>query len=184
MAIEGDPGRGTSRRLADPPTEADIAAYRVLSDDLTAHLAVVAARDGRSDVAATVDSYLDISWNPPTMCVALYEGSRIEEAVDAAGTWTLSLLSGAQHGAATLFGTPGRPVHGLLDGVPHTVAPNSGAAVLDGALAWFELRTVSTTAAATHVLVVGEVTAMGRALPEHEATDPLLRFGAAYRRLR
>jgi flavin reductase (DIM6/NTAB) family NADH-FMN oxidoreductase RutF len=175
---------GDPRRLQDPPTTADIAAYRVLSDDLAAHLAVVAARSGRSDVAATVDSYLDISWDPPTMCVALYEGSRIEEAVDEAGRWTLSLLAADQQGAATLLGTPGRPVHGLLDGLPHQAAPDSGAAVLDGAIAWFDLRTVATTRAATHVLVIGEVTAMGRGLPEHRATDPLLRFGSAYRRLR
>lgn len=181
---EPDDTTGSAHRLSDPPTTADIAAYRMLSDDLTAHLAVVAARHGRSDVAATVDSYLDISWDPPTMCVALYEGARIEEAVDAAGSWTLSLLAADQQGAATLLGTPGRPVHGLLDAVPHHTAPDSGAAVLDGALAWFDLRTVATTRAATHVLVVGQVTAMGRSLPEQRATDPLLRFGGAYRRLR
>ncbi|MCP6423264.1 flavin reductase family protein, partial [Klebsiella pneumoniae] len=87
-------------------------------------------------------------YDPPTMLVSLYEGARITEALDAAGRWTLSVLREDQEHIARWLGTPGQPIHGLLDRVPlETTA--SGLPRIAGSLAWFELETVKTVEAAT-----------------------------------
>ncbi|THE16556.1 flavin reductase, partial [Kocuria rosea] len=49
--------------------------------------------------------------------------------------------------------------------------------------AWFELSTVAVHTAATHRVVVGEVTAMGRGVAEARADDPLVHYARGYRGL-
>ena len=67
--------------------------------------------------------------------------------------------------------------------VPFRRGPATGSAILDGALAYFELRTVSVHPAATHLIVVGEVLAMGSDASPADAPDPLVHFGSELRRL-
>ncbi|WP_426986238.1 flavin reductase [Pseudarthrobacter sp. Y6] len=55
--------------------------------------------------------------------------------------------------------------------------------ILDGSIAYFELRTVAIHPAATHLLVVGEVVALGGDAPGSEVPDPLIHFASAYHRL-
>ena len=161
----------------------DADAYRLLAADIASGVAVVAATHRRRDVAATVTGFLDVSYDPPTMLVSLYEEGRICDAVESSGAWTLSVLRRDQEGVANWLASPGNPVEGLLERVPFRRAPHSGAPVLDGALAWFELSTVAVHTAATHRLVVGEVTAMGRGVAEGEADDPLVHYARGYRRV-
>lgn len=162
----------------------DIDAYRDLAADIAAGVAVVATRQRGHDVAATVTGYLDVSYDPPTMMVSLYADGRMAEAVESAGVWTLSLLAADQRGTADWLASPGNPVMGLLSQVPFRRAPAGGAAVVEGALAWFELRTVDTMRVATHLLVVGEVLSMGRGTGAGTADDPLVHFARGYRGLR
>lgn len=162
----------------------DIDAYRLLAGDIASGTAVVATRQYGRDVAATVTGFLDVSYDPPTMLVSLYAEGRIGEAVADAGTWTLSLLSGVHEGTANWLASPGNPVHGLLSQVPFRRAPASGAAVVEGAIAWFDLRTTAVHQVATHLLVAGEVVAMGGTDDAQAANDPLVHFSRAYRHLR
>lgn len=163
-------------------TAVDIAAYRAASEDIAAGIAVVATATGRTRHAVTVDSYLDVSYAPPTMLVSLYEGARIADAIDETERWTLSVLREDQEGIARWLGTPGQPIHGLLDRVPLETTPG-GLPRIAGALAWFELDTIETFEAATHRLVVGEVRDFGRE-PHTDGvpTRPLVRFGGRYLR--
>jgi flavin reductase (DIM6/NTAB) family NADH-FMN oxidoreductase RutF len=167
---------------SDGPGEADREVYRGLAADIASGVAVVAARHRGHDVAATVTGYLDVSHDPPTLLVSLYEEGRACEAVEAAGAWTLSLLARDQRGIASWLASPGNPVVGLLNQVPFLRAPVSGAAVVEGALAWFEVRTVRAVTVATHRLVVGEVVAMGRGAGAGD--DPLVHFARDYTGLR
>ena len=48
--------------------------YRELSDDIAAAVAVVSATRGSALHAITVDSFLDVSYDPPTMAVSVYSG--------------------------------------------------------------------------------------------------------------
>ena len=63
----------------------------------------------------------------------------------------------------------------------HHVATVADTDLLDGCLSWFELDTVSTHTAATHLVVVGRVTAMGRGVDAGAADRPLIHFAREYK---
>ncbi|TJY67605.1 flavin reductase [Arthrobacter sp. CAU 1506] len=168
----------------DGPDQRDIDLYRTLSADIASGVAVVSTRWRNRDYAATVSGYLSVSYDPPTMLVSLFEESRICDAVTSSGTWALSLLAAQHQGTANWLASPGNPVEGLLNQVPFRRGPATGAAVIGGAAAWFELKTSAVHPAATHSLIVGEVLAMGRDASGTQSADPLIHFASSYHRLR
>lgn len=185
MGIEPPDTESLDPELLDPePTPEQVARYRTLAGEHAVGVGVVCARYRGKDHAATVTAFADVSYDPPTMLVCLYDMGRICEAVEAAGTWTLSLLNASQKSVANWLASPGNPVEGLLNSVPFHRTEASGTPVLDGSLAWFELETVSTHTAATHLVVVGRVIAMGRGVGTGTAGQPLIHFAREYRSLR
>ena len=164
----------------DPAAAADEDEYRRLSELLAVGLAVVSTRQGADDVAVTVDSYLDLSYDPPTMLVALYGMSRAAEAVEDAGHFCLNLLSSEQHDLADRFGTPGSPLRGMLSGL-EVARTADGDAILPGTLAHFAIRVEQAVDAATHRLLIGPVVAMGEG---SAAAEPAVRFAGERRELR
>lgn len=165
------------------PSQASIDLYRTLSADIAAGVAVVSTVWFKRDYAATVTGHMSVSYDPPTMLVSLYDGGRIADAVSESGTWALSLLSSHHQGTANWLASPGAPVQGLLSQVPFHRGEATGAPIIDGALAYFELRTTAIHEAATHLLVVGEVLSMGRDAAAGDVQDPLVHHSGAYRRL-
>jgi len=165
------------------PSQADIDEYRRLSSEQASGVAVVSTLWRGRDYAATVSSYLSVSYDPPTMLVSLYEGSRITEAVAGSGRWALSLLNGSQQRTANWLASPGAPVEGMLAQTPFRRGEATGSAIMDGSLAYFELETTAVHEAATHLLVVGTVVAMGAGDAGVAGLSPLVHYGADYRRL-
>ncbi|MDN3904840.1 flavin reductase family protein [Arthrobacter sp. YD2] len=157
--------------------------YRELSADIASGVGVVSTRLRGRDYAATVSGFLSVSYDPPTVLVSLYAEARIAEAVLDAGSWALSLLPARLRGTANWLASPGSPLEGLLNQVDYGRGPETGAAIIDGAIAWFEVRTTSVTTAATHELIVGEVVSMGRRASADDESDPLIHFASAYGRL-
>ncbi|MBG0738499.1 flavin reductase [Paeniglutamicibacter antarcticus] len=176
----GLPGHVLARPV---PTADDVSLYRGYSADIAAGVAVISTLLRGRDYAATVSGFLSVSYDPPTMLVSLYAESRIAEAVTASGTWALSVLGSRHRSTADWLASPGTPVEGLLAQIPFRRGAESGAAVIDGSLAYFELRSTAVHAAATHILVVGEVLSMGTLMAGVEGMDPLVHFGSAYHRL-
>jgi len=174
-----DPGR-PQRVLADPPTPDDQDAYKLLSTFAAKGVGVVTARQERWDHAVTVTDFLSVSYEPPTLVVSLHALSRIAEAVIATGRFALSILADDQRFVADRLGEPGSPLVGLLDHVPHERRDPDGPALLDESLTWFELELQAVHEVATHVLVVGTVTAMS-AQPAW-AARPLVRWRSQYQR--
>src|SRR5699024_6277296 len=148
------PARACCPRPAEmPPAPIDQDRYRRLSDLITAGLAVMTTRQGSHDVAVTVDSYLDVSYDPPTMLVALYGMSRAAEAVEVAGFFCLNVLTEDQQYLAFRFVTPSSPLIGLFSGLEFT-RTFQGGAVLVGSLAHFAIRIEQAVDAATHRLLI------------------------------
>ncbi|WP_026821054.1 flavin reductase family protein [Arthrobacter castelli] len=165
------------------PSQASIDLYRTLSADIASGVAVASTLWRKRDYAATVTGHMSVSYDPPTMLVSLYDGGRIADAVSESGTWALSLLGSGHQSTANWLASPGAPLEGLLTQVPFRRGPATGAVIIDGALAYFELRTVDIHEAATHLLVVGEVLSMGRDASGREVQDPLIHHSSSYRRL-
>lgn len=169
-------------RSIDPAgaTGADQEAYKDLSSTVAKGVAVVTAFHRGWNYAAVVTDYLSVSYDPPTMLLSLYSLSRMVDAIEETEHWALSILSSKQGWIADQLAQPGAPLVALLDQIPHTQREAAGPALIDGALAWFELRNTAAHEAATHTLFVGEVAWMGR---DNTARDgPLVRFRAEYNR--
>ncbi|WP_394215029.1 flavin reductase family protein [Brachybacterium vulturis] len=162
-----------------PPDPVDQDEYRRLSDLLAVGVAVASTRQGPHDLLVTVDSYLDLSYDPPTMLIALYGMSRAAEAVEEAGHFCLTLLTAEQQALADRFGTPGAPLQGMLNGLQVT-RTGDGDAILAGALAHFAIRVEQAVDAATHRLLIGPVVEMGEGT---SGAEPALRFAGEKRTL-
>lgn len=153
--------------------------YRELSDDIAAAVAVVSAKRGSAEHAITVDSFLDVSYDPPTMLVSIYSGSRMMETLEMSSHFAISLLASEQRDISERLGASGLPLYGSLKGIDTFPAPHTGQPVLSEAIAWFELRTTEVLEVATHNLVVGEVVALG-AGRDAGTKRPLLRWRKGY----
>ncbi len=166
------------------PTQGDIDEYRRLSTEQAAGVGIVSTVWRGRDYAATVTSYFSVSYDPPTMLVSLYEGSRIAQAVAASGHWALTLLTVDQRRQANWLASPGTPIEGLMSQVPFRRGPATGSAVLEGGLAFFEVSTTALHGAATHLLVVGNVVSMGSGALWDAGLSPLLHYAGDYRRIK
>ncbi|MCX7520657.1 flavin reductase family protein [Microbacterium sp. STN6] len=178
--MQGDHERYTEHLVREPAGLDDQDEYRRLSTSAAKGVAVVTAVHRGWDHAVPVTDYLSVSYDPPTMLVSLYGLSRIAEAVSESGRWALSLLASDQRRVAERLSDQGGPLDGLLRTTPHQRREEGAPAIITGALAWFELRTVATHEAATHLLFVGEVVAMGRS--RELGGMPLVHYQSGYTR--
>lgn len=160
--------------MADPSF---IDAYRSAAQDIPRPVGVLACSLGSARYAITVDSFLDVSYDPPTMALSVYSGSRMAEQLESVDTCALSILASRQKGIAQWLGEPGQPVRGLLDPLDTAEAP-SGSPVISGAVAWFDLRVAQRVEIATHTLLAATVTAVG----SRHGSEPLIHWADAYHR--
>ena len=85
------------------------------------------------------------------------------------GSGGISVLTGRDRPGADWLATRGRPLHGQLDRIPHHRGPQTGVALLDGALSTIECRTIAVHPAGDHSIVVGEVVSVTTAAHPGEA---------------
>ncbi len=150
-------------------------AYRSAAAAIAAPVAVLTCERPAGLTGITVSSFLDVSYDPPTMAVSIYSGSRMMEALDAAQMFTLSVLAADQKGIAQWLGEPGQPSYGLFSSIA-TVPGLSGPAHIAGCAAYFEVAIEQRFDVATHTLLAGPV----RACAADPAARPLLRWGDGY----
>lgn len=136
-------------------------AFRAVMSRLASGVSVVAARDGRHDLAMTATSLVSVSLDPPTVLFCVHSDARIADAVAEGSRWAVSILAESALPQADWLATPGRPTLDQLARVPHTRGELSGAAVLTAAAAWLECETTWVRPAASHDVVVGTVLATG-----------------------
>ncbi|MGB3185065.1 MAG: flavin reductase family protein [Ornithinimicrobium sp.] len=130
--------------------------YRRAIGRLAAGVVVATTFAGRHDHAMTATAVTSVSLEPVLVLISVDNEARWHDAVLESQIWGLSVLPYSARSAAQWFSTPGRPLHGQLDRVPHHRG-QLGVALLDGALATLECRTYATHLAGDHTLVVGEV---------------------------
>ncbi|MGB5952958.1 MAG: flavin reductase family protein [Ornithinimicrobium sp.] len=114
---------------------------------------------GQHDHAMTATAVISVSLEPVLVLISVDKEARWHDAVMESKIWGLSVMPQSLRSAAQWFSTPGRPLHGQLDRVPHHRGA-LGVALIDGALATLECRTYATHSAGDHTLVIGEVVAV------------------------
>lgn len=131
--------------------------------------------------AMTCNSFTSVSLEPVLVLFCAEKIARFHAPVLSAGVFAVSVLAEGQEDVSRHFAVRGRPLEDQFTGLSHTHGPMTGAVVLDGALAALECRTVSTTDAGDHTVVIGEV--LGLQVP-HPTGDPLLYYEGRYRAFR
>ena len=131
--------------------------------------------------AMTCNSFTSVSLDPLLVLFCAEKVARFHEAVLQTGTWAVSVLSAEHERTSSHFAVRGRDTADQFSWVPVTPGPVTGAPVLEGALAVIECRTVSTTDAGDHTVVLGEV--LGASVPAPDA-EPLLYYQGGYRAVR
>jgi flavin reductase (DIM6/NTAB) family NADH-FMN oxidoreductase RutF len=138
------------------------------------------APDGE-DAGMTATAFMSVSLDPPLALVSLREGSRMDDLLAEQPLWAVSVLAENQRHVAGRFAMKGRVSDRLLfKDLSWTRGESSGAPLLTGALATFELRTEQRVTAGDHTLVVGRV--LTAHVPGAEG-GPLLYYRGRYRQL-
>ncbi|MFD6292721.1 flavin reductase family protein [Streptomyces sp. NPDC060205] len=163
--------------------------FRAAMSRLAAGVVLVTAHepqpdpDGPSgeDVGMTATSFMSVSLDPPLVLIGLREGSRMDDLLAEQPLWAVSLLAEGQSSVASRFAMKNRISDRLLFAdVPYVRGKESGAPLLDGALATLECRTEQRVTAGDHTLVIGRV--LTSSLPTAEG-GPLTYFRGRYRHL-
>ena len=127
----------------------------------------------------TVSSFTSVSLEPPTILVSLERVARTHGLVLKAGSFGVTILSTEQEEVSDRFaGRKTEYENRFLNLKTHTLVSN--APFIDGGLAFFDCRVISTLDSGTHTLFVGEVLAV----EFEDGEEPLLYYNQQYRRLR
>jgi len=154
----------------------DVGAFKRAAARYPTGVVIVSARFGAHDHAMTVNSFTTVSLDPPLILFCVERDARFHEAVTHTGYFGVSVLAAQQRSVATWLATPGRPLIGQLDQIPHEYGPN-GCALIGGALAHFEAAITDVHPAGDHSIVVGVVTHL--AMPDDPA-PPLVYARSTY----
>jgi flavin reductase (DIM6/NTAB) family NADH-FMN oxidoreductase RutF len=150
---------------------------RVVGRFATGVTVVTTVVDGEHH-AMTCNSFTSVSLEPVLVLFCAEKVARFHDAVLSSGSWAVSVLARGQEHVSRHFAIRGRSIEGQFEGLDHTHGELTGAAIVDGALAALECRTVSTTDAGDHTVVIGEVLSLGVPDP---LGDPLLYYEGRYR---
>ena len=143
-----------------------------------AGVGLLTVRDDIDDVGTTVSSVMSVSADPPLVAVGLTADGYPAEVLEAVGTCALTVLAAGQAILASRFSSAGRPsARHLLESVPWSRAPGSGAIVLDDGVVALDCRLDRLVPAGDHVLALLVV----EAVPVlHDGAAPLLRLRGRY----
>ncbi|MGW0517375.1 3-hydroxy-9,10-secoandrosta-1,3,5(10)-triene-9,17-dione monooxygenase reductase subunit [Crossiella sp. NPDC003009] len=102
-------------------------------------------------------SFAALSLDPPLVLFCAGKESRSLPVIRAAGVFAVNVLAGEQQGLSTVFGRSGPDKFAGVDWSP----AESGSPLLAGALTWVDCVLRTEHEAGDHVIVVGEVRALG-----------------------
>lgn len=147
-----------------------------------AGVTLVTIADGRDDVGTTVSAFCPVSLDPPLVLISLMADSYPAEVLSRpslpAARFAVTLLSSSQKLLAGQFAVSGRPSARLiLENLPHTRGPASGALIPSGGLAALECSVARRVPAGDHLLVISAIEDVAYTA---DSGDPLLRFRSRY----
>jgi flavin reductase (DIM6/NTAB) family NADH-FMN oxidoreductase RutF len=156
----------------------DAAAFAEALRQYAAGVCLLTVRDGIDDVGTTVTSVMSASAEPPLVAVGLTADGYPAEVLEEVGSCALTVLAAEHAIVASRFSSAGRPsARHLLEAVPWTRAPGSGAIVLRGGLVALDCRLERVVGAGDHVLALLGVEEV---LAGEASAAPLLRHRGRY----
>lgn len=166
--------------LRDDLIESNAAAQglrRAMANFATGVTIVTCVRDG-VHYAMTCNSFTSISLDPPLVMVSASQKGRFHEHFIAVDSWAVSVLATGQGAIARHFANSARDRRRQFETVPHRVSERTGAALIEGSLAWLECNTVRVVPAGDHSIVLGSV--LGAELHDQADARPLTYFRGGF----
>ena len=127
-----------------------------------------------TDIGVTISALSSVSLEPPLLLVCVRLRTKVCECLVASTEFAGNVLASDQEALARRFS---QSCDERFAGVAVSRG-KTGAALLHGALAYFECRVLSTQNAGDHAVIIGEIVA-GRG----RVGDPLLHFRGAFAQL-
>jgi flavin reductase (DIM6/NTAB) family NADH-FMN oxidoreductase RutF len=176
----GSRSTATARAPSGAP---DAEAMRAARRRWASGVAVLTTRESDQESpgyrGATVSAFTIVSLAPPLVLACLERDARAAQTVAASGVFAVSVLDRAAEFQADRFAGRGPLPDARFTGIPHELAA-TGSPILRNALAWFDCRLAATHDGGDHLILVGEVVALGFGA---DTDDPLLTYEGAYRRI-
>lgn len=140
---------------------------------------VVTTAHGERCAGMTASSFTSISLEPPLILICLHKEAGTSLLLQESGVFGVSILGERQEDYSALFAGYTELPAGVerIETVPTFVA-DTGAPLLEEAIAWMDCRVFGMHDGATHHVIVGEVLATGR---KDDPAWPLVYHNRAYR---
>ncbi len=152
------PSKARASRTSSPPPDVSPETFRSVMGRFATGVTVVTASYRGRDAGMTVNAFLSVSLEPPTVLVALNAKADTTPLVEASHRFGVNLLSARQLALSERFASR-RSSSEKFEGVPFHRGP-LGSPLLDGSLGSFECEVVQTVTRSTHRLFLGQVVAM------------------------
>lgn len=160
--------------LADDAPTIDAARYRQVLGHFATGVTVITAMDGDEPVGMAANSFTSVSLEPPLVAFCAAKTSSTWPRIQAARHYCVNILAEDQEEICRLFATKDAE---RFRGIGWRTG-ESGAPILDDALAWIDCRIEAEHDAGDHLIVVGRVCGLGAA----EGGKPLLFYRGGYGR--
>ncbi len=147
----------------------------VLGRFATGVCVITTTRADNSAVGITANSFSSVSLEPPLVLWNLQNNSERYADFSSPDYFAINVLSSDQEALSTHYARRG--IYQM--DAAHFEAGQHGSPIVHGALASLECETETTYEAGDHLIIIGRV----RSMVSGEATDPLLFYGGAYRKL-
>jgi flavin reductase (DIM6/NTAB) family NADH-FMN oxidoreductase RutF len=108
----------------------------------------------------TVNAFTSVSLDPPLIAICVDVRSQTLSCLRASGSFAVNVLGAEQEALSQCFATPSAERYGSFCHVPYQVAV-TGSPVLSGVLAFLDARIVAEYPGGDHVIILGQVEAMG-----------------------
>jgi N-acetyl-1-D-myo-inositol-2-amino-2-deoxy-alpha-D-glucopyranoside deacetylase len=165
---EGEPGLdgrretdlfdGIAGQPVGGPTRAD---FRAVLGRFATGVGILTTRTEERPHGMTVNAITSVSLDPMLVLVCVERGTTMEKLLDEARVFGISLLPEGAEEVSAHFADPGRPAgEAQFDGI-ETRAGSTGVPLLAANVGWIECRTWASHDGGDHVIVVGEVVALG-----------------------
>jgi flavin reductase (DIM6/NTAB) family NADH-FMN oxidoreductase RutF len=168
-----------SSSSAVPPLDDDTSlmdGLRQAMRRLAASVSVVTLRDANGAAGATVSALCSLSFEPPSVLIALNQSGSMHDRILAVDTYAINILYADQEEVSRIFGAPNRTSDCFEPGAWEDIM---GAPCLIGAQSTLICRRAAELPHGSHRVIVGEVL-WTRSRPE---VNPLLYADGGYRQL-
>jgi flavin reductase (DIM6/NTAB) family NADH-FMN oxidoreductase RutF len=141
----------------------------------------IVAAGGPVPHGMTANAFTSVSLTPPLVLICVKRSAAIHQMMLDCRSFAVSVLGAGQEQVARYFADHSRPRgQEEFDGVSWSPGPQTGAPVIDGALAWVECVLTAAHEGGDHSIFLGSVLASGQG----PASDALLFFGGGFHRPR